>query len=102
MSDEQKYVELATRIVSEYLRCNPVVADQVPLLISTVHQALAGLGRPGEQALTLLRPAVPIRRSVERDFVVCLDCGWRGSMLRHHLKVRHNLDPTQYRIRWEL
>src|SRR5258708_1240546 len=47
-------------------------------------------------------PAVPIRRSVHRDYVVCLECGWRGQMLRRHLTTGHELTVDQYRARWNL
>jgi predicted transcriptional regulator len=62
--------------------------DQLATLISTVHQALVGLGKPATEAHQERTPAVPIRRSVHRDYVVCLECGWRGQMLRRHLKYR--------------
>jgi predicted transcriptional regulator len=47
-------------------------------------------------------PAVPIRRSVHRDYVVCLECGWRGKMLRRHIGTLHDLGPGEYRRRWGL
>jgi ROS/MUCR transcriptional regulator protein len=60
----------------------------------------------GESTLTpapgTLEPAVPIRRSVQRDHVVCLECGYRGQVLRRHLRVAHGLDPAAYRVRWKL
>src|SRR5437762_14256628 len=50
----------------------------------------------------VLTPAVPIRRSVQRDAVVCLECGWKGKMLRRHLSTRHGLTGEQYLKRWNL
>src|SRR5262249_32041822 len=47
-------------------------------------------------------PAVPIRRSVQRDAVVCLECGWKGKMLRRHLSTRHSLTADEYLRRWNL
>src|SRR5713226_2807552 len=102
MPDEPNHLELASRIVSGYLRHNPVAADQLAALISTVHQALTSLGKPSELDQTQHPPAVSIRRSVQQEFVVCLECGWRGLMLRGHLMARHNLSPAQYRARWKL
>ena len=82
MSDDQPAVsanrELATRIVAAYVRRNQIGADQIPTLISTVHQALTGLGKPEPETAGPRAPAVPIRQSVRRDYVVCLECGWRG------------------------
>jgi predicted transcriptional regulator len=48
------------------------------------------------------QPAVPIPQSVRRDYVVCLECGFRGKILRRHLLVRHSLDVAAYRARWQL
>ena len=94
--------ELTSTIVAAYVRRNEVEADQLGTLISTVHQALAGLGKPGAKVSEERTPAVPIRRSVHRDFVVCLECGWRGQMLRRHLATCHGLSIDQYRARWNL
>jgi predicted transcriptional regulator len=96
------HTELTTNIVAAYVRRNQIGADQLPILISTVHQALASLGKPVAQFDRERTPAVPIRRSIHRDYVVCLECGWRGKMLRRHLATGHELDVAQYRARWNL
>src|SRR5215208_3944409 len=101
MLDEQPSAFTA-KIVAAYLRRNPVPAHQLASLIGTVHQALTGLGRPAAEAVVERTPVVSIRRSVHRDYVVCLDCGWRGKMLRRHLSTAHGLDPIEYRRRWGL
>jgi predicted transcriptional regulator len=104
MPDEQRATstehELATRIVTAYLRHNRLGADQLATLISTVHQALERLGEPTESVIERT-PAVPVRRSVHRDYVVCLECGQRGQTLRRHLAT-HDLTVEEYRIRWNL
>ena len=92
--------ELTAKIVAAYVQGNQIGADQVASLISTVQEALAGLGRPEEPAART--PAVPIRRSIHRDYVVCLECGWRGQMLRRHIATAHGLTVEQYRARWNL
>ena len=94
--------ELTTNIVAAYVRRNQIGADQLPVLISTVHQALVGLGKPATETGIERTPAVPIRQSVHRDHVVCLDCGWRGQMLKRHLATGHGLSVDQYRARWNL
>jgi len=94
--------ELTTNIVAAYVRRNQIGADQLPIVISTVHQALAGLGKSKAETEMERRPAVPIGRSVHRDYVVCLDCGWRGQMLKRHLATSHGLNVEQYRARWNL
>jgi len=94
--------ELTTEIVAAYVRRNQVSSDQLGTLISTVHQALASLGKPVAEFNAQRTPAVPIRRSVHRDYVVCLECGWRGLMVRRHLATSHGLTVEQYRARWNL
>jgi predicted transcriptional regulator len=96
--------QLVAQIVGSYVRHNRIAADQVGDLIAAVGQSLAALGHqtlpePEEAARA---PAVPIRRSVQRDYVVCLECGYRGKVLRRHLAIRHGLDPDAYRTRWKL
>ena len=92
---------LVGTIVAGYLAHHNVAADQIPELIGAVHRALAGLGAPAE-APGALTPAVPPRRSVQRDVVVCLECGWQGKMLRRHLGTRHGLSADAYLRRWNL
>lgn len=94
--------ELTTKIVAAYVLRNQVASDQLPVLISTVHQALASLGKQVAEVSGERIPAVPIRRSVHRDYVVCLECGWRGQMVRRHLATGHGLSVDQYRNRWNL
>lgn len=94
--------ELTTNIVAAYVRRNRIASDQLATLISTVHQALSRFGKTASEAETEQTPAVPIRRSVHHDYVVCLECGWRGKMLRKHLATGHGLSVDQYRARWNL
>jgi predicted transcriptional regulator len=101
MPDEQP-TELVAKIVGAYLRRNQVPPDQLASLITTVYQALGGLGKPATEAVVERTPAVSIRRSVHHDHVVCLDCGWRGQMLRRHVTTAHGLTVEQYRARWNL
>lgn len=94
---------LVTEIVSSYLAKNSIPVDQLGGLIATVHHTLSGLDRGAPASLPeALMPAVPIRRSVQPDYVVCLECGLRGRTLRRHLRVRHGLDAAAYRARWKL
>ena len=77
------------RIVSSYVRHHTIAADQLAGLIVNVYRALAGLGR-APPAQEPPRPAVPIRLSVQQDYVVCLECGFRGQTLRRHLGDPHS------------
>jgi predicted transcriptional regulator len=96
-------LSLVAEIVRSYLAQNSVAVGEVAGLIATVHRSLSGLGQstPASAPVPLL-PAVPIRRSVQRDHVVCLECGYRGQVLRRHLSVAHRLEPAEYRARWKL
>jgi predicted transcriptional regulator len=102
MSDEQNHLQRATEIVAAYFARNQVAADQLPSLISTVHQALGQLGEPTTESVAARTPAVSARQSVHRDYVVCMDCGWKGRMLKRHLMAAHGLSVEQYRARWSL
>jgi predicted transcriptional regulator len=90
------------RIVSSYLRHHKVGADQLAGLIAEVHRGFATLGHSTPPVQEPPKPAVPIRRSVEQDHVVCLECGFRARTLRRHLRVAHGLEPAAYRTRWKL
>jgi predicted transcriptional regulator len=86
-------------IVAAYLRKNSVAPSDVPAVISQVYQALTGLTQPPPAEP---EPAVPIRRSINREYITCLDCGAKAKMLRRHLASAHNLMPADYRARWKL
>jgi predicted transcriptional regulator len=94
--------ELTSRIVAAYVRHSQIASEQLATLISTVHRALSVLGKPAAETGGERIPAVPIRRSVHRDYVVCLECGWHGQMLRRHVSTSHGLTVEQYRARWNL
>ena len=74
------------RIVGSYVQHHQIGSDQLAGLIGEVHRALASLGRAPPVQEPLM-PAVPIRRSVQQDHVVCLECGYRAQVLRRHLRV---------------
>src|SRR6266404_4259689 len=94
-------LSLVTEIVRSYVAQNSIGVDQVAGLIATVHRSLSGLVQSAPAPAPLV-PAVPIRRSVQRDYVICLECGYRGQVLRRHLNVAHGLEPADYRARWKL
>ena len=88
-------------IVSSYLRHHTLRPEQLSDLIIAVHHALSNLGQP-IQTEEVLTPAVSVRRSVHHDYVVCLDCGYRGKMLQRHISTRHALNKDEYLKRWGL
>jgi predicted transcriptional regulator len=105
MADENKYPgaypQLVTKIIASYVSHHNLAPEQIPELIASVYRTIDSLGQPAE-APGSLTPAVPIRRSVQRDAVICLECGWKGKMLRRHLSTRHGLTAEQYLKRWNL
>jgi predicted transcriptional regulator len=90
------------RIVSSYVRHHQIGPDQLVELIVAVHRALAALGQAAPTPPEPRKPAVPIRRSVQPDYVVCLECGFRAQTLRRHLRAEHGLSVDEYRARWNL
>ena len=97
--------EQVAEIVAAYLRKNHVVAGDIPAVITQVYQSLAGLSQAQSvkpEVTEARKPAVPIKRSVSDNFIACLECGYKGSMLRRHLKTAHNLTPEEYRQHWNL
>jgi predicted transcriptional regulator len=95
------YPQLVTKIIASYVSHHNVSPEQIPELIGSVHRTIDNLGKPVEPQAALI-PAVPVRRSVQRDAVTCLDCGWKGKMLRRHLTTRHSLTGEEYLKRWGL
>ena len=94
--------ELTVEIVTGYLKKNAVAVADLPNLISTVRATLDGLGKAPEPVRRELAPAVPIRRSVTPEYIVCLEDGKKLKMLKRHLKTVYDMTPEQYRARWGL
>jgi predicted transcriptional regulator len=93
---------LVAKIIASYVSHHNLTPEQIPELIASVHRTIAALGQPAETQAATPIPAVPVRRSVQRDVVVCLDCGWKGKMLRRHLTTRHGFTGDEYLKRWGL
>jgi predicted transcriptional regulator len=97
-------LRLSADVVAAYVSRNAVAADAVPGIIRTVFEALEGLSRdsgapaPAERP----KPAVPIGRSVQHDFIVCLEDGKKLKMLKRYLRSRFAMSPDDYRRRWGL
>ena len=99
----EELLRLGSGIVAAYVSRNTVAADAVPDIIRTVHQTLEGITR-GSPALVDERPkpAVPLGKSVQHDFIVCLEDGKKLKMLKRYLRSRYGLSPDDYRRRWGL
>lgn len=95
-----------TEIVSAHLSNNQMAADEIPALIQRVYKTLANVqgdqGMAGGLSSERPQPAVPIKRSVTPEYIVCLEDGKKLKMLKRHLKTAYNMSPEEYRERWGL
>lgn len=110
MSDEQaveavaqdEVMHMAVDIVAAYVSQNQIAASQIPDLIKTVFDSLAALGGAGEPEPEPQKPAVPVRRSVTDDYLICLEDGKKLKMLKRHLRTTYGMTPEEYRAKWNL
>lgn len=94
---------LASNIVAAYLTRNETAPAAVPQIISSVFNALSGLGEIAAEApRTRSAPAVPIAKSVTPNYIICLEDGRRLKMLKRHLRSMFNMTPEDYRTKWGL
>lgn len=106
MSTEQQHdhaaiVAMTAEITSAFVANNTIATADLPVVISTIANNLMGLGQePVEDAKPT--PAVPIKKSVTPDYIVCLEDGKKLRMLKRHLKSRYDMTPDEYRQRWGL
>ena len=96
-------VELSADIVSAYVSHNAVSPTDLTRLITDVHGALRAL-RTNEVPVVVedLKPAVPVRKSVAADYIICLEDGKKFKSLKRHLRTHYNLSPEEYREKWGL
>jgi predicted transcriptional regulator len=102
MDESSEIIEITAGLVAAYVSGNAVAAADVPGLIRSVHAALAGVGGEAEAAAVGKEPAVPVRRSITPDYLVCLEDGRKFKSLKRHLRTRYDLSPEQYRAKWSL
>ena len=93
---------LTAEIVASFAGHHAVAAGDLPALIASVFQALRTASQPEVTAAAPPTPAVPVKRSIRPDFLVCLEDGEKVRMLKRHLAARHGLTPDEYRRRWGL
>jgi predicted transcriptional regulator len=99
----KSFIDLTANIVSAYLSNNPTPASEIPNLISQIHAALLRVssGRP-DLATEPAKPAVSLKKSINPDYLVCLEDGKRFKSLKRHLRSQYNMTPEQYRDKWGL
>ena len=97
-----KLLDLTTTIVAAHVTHNSVSAQDLPTLIRDVYQSLSTVGEPKEVEPERPSPAVPVKRSITPDYLICLEDGKKLKMLKRHLKTAYDMTPEQYRDRWGL
>lgn len=96
-------IELTADVVAAYVSNNSVAAGELPGLIAEIHAALGRLERPGEAPQAEKpRPAVNPKRSIQDDYLICLEDGKKFKSLKRHLMTHYNMTPEQYREKWGL
>ncbi|HVL70298.1 MAG TPA: MucR family transcriptional regulator [Beijerinckiaceae bacterium] len=97
------YVELAADLVSAYVSNNSVPSSELPALINTVHSALANVAKGrSDQPAEAPTPAVPVKKSITPDYIICLDDGKKFKSLKRHLRTTYGMTPDEYRRKWGL
>jgi predicted transcriptional regulator len=103
MDEKSEIIEMTADIVSAYVGNNSVSAADLPSLIQSVHRALSGVSNVVEAVEAAPKePAVPIKRSIAPDYLVCLEDGRKFKSLKRHLRTKYNLSPEDYRAKWGL
>ena len=101
--ERQGLLSLTAEIVAAFTGHNTVATSDLPGLIKTVYETLRAAGTvEAEKPVEALVPAVPIKKSVMPEFIVCLEDGKKLKMLKRHLATRYNMTPAEYRTRWGL
>jgi predicted transcriptional regulator len=95
-------ITLTADIVAAHVSNNSVAVSDVPILIGNVHAALTGLTNEVEAPAATLEPAVPVRNSIKRDYIICLEDGKKLKMLKRHLMTHYGMTPDDYRAKWGL
>lgn len=104
VTEKSDLLEYATGIVAAYVGRNQIPQSDLPMLIKSVFDALSGVSVPVAEAVapTALKPAVPIKKSVTDEFIICLEDGAKLKMLKRYLRTHYNMSPEDYRAKWGL
>ena len=101
-TNPNEILSLTTNIVAAHVANNPVAVTDLPSLIREVYQTLNNVSGGADQEAERPTPAVPLKKSVTPDYIVCLEDGKKLKMLKRHLKTAYNMTPEDYRERWGL
>lgn len=102
--DKSELLEYATGIVAAYVGRNQILQSDLPVLIKSVYDALAGLSQPTGEVIapSALKPAVPVKKSVTDEYIICLEDGAKLKMLKRYLRTHYDMSPDEYRAKWGL
>jgi len=95
-------LEIVVDVVSAYVSRNPVPVAEVPNLIASVYESINSLSSPAGPKPEEMKPAVPVKKSVTPDYIVCLEDGKKFKSLRRHLSTAFGMTPDEYRAKWNL
>ena len=101
-SPSNALLSLTTEIVAAHVSNNSVALSDLPVLIEQVYKSLSNMGTEPVTVEERPQPAVPVKKSVTPDYIVCLEDGKKLKMLKRHLKTAYNMTPEEYRERWGL
>ncbi|MGA0563850.1 MucR family transcriptional regulator [Ancylobacter sp. VNQ12] len=97
------YLGLTADVVAAFVGNNSVPATELPDLIAKVHAALLQLSAPAPVVVEeVLKPAVPVKKSVTPEYIICLEDGLKFKSLKRHLRTKYNMTPEEYRAKWGL
>jgi predicted transcriptional regulator len=103
MEDKSELLEMTADIVSAYVSNNTLPADGVAGLIANIHAALSTVSTGVVETVAEVKdPAVPVRKSITPDFLICLEDGRKFKSLKRHLRTKYNMSPEEYRAKWNL
>lgn len=102
LADSDEVLRFTGSIVAAYVSNNPVSAAELTAIIRNVHGTLQNLGRGEAVASTAQKPAVPVKKSITPDYIICLEDGRKFKTLKRYLHGNYNLTPEQYRAKWGL
>ena len=100
--DKSELLVCTTEIVASHLSNNSVGVDEIPKLIEQTYKTLASLDKDGGVSSDRPHPAVPVKKSITPDYLICLEDGKKLKMLKRHLKTAYGMTPEEYRERWGL
>lgn len=99
---EDNIINLTTNIVAAYVKNNQIDSEQLSDVINSVHSSLIRLSGVAAEPASKLKPAVPIKRSVTPEYIVCLEDGKRFKFMKRHLSAAYGMTPAEYRSKWNL